>query len=618
MRTTTLKVTTGLCLMLFGCGQSPVEGVEDAGIARAAEGNLDAGLVGPRPCVFPAVEDEAGARAGWPDGKELIYGWLDQGELAVADEMLEDRWDLGPRYPGPSTLGSLTWTEDPYRDAYWRFLFYSLRPTRHLLWAYETTGDRRYLDKLLGILDSYARHDRSRPAAYDRSRFDNRHTAAFRAMVLVNAWVKLSRISQLPGPLAALLRTSIAKLGKFLADPANFEEDHNHGFTEAAALAIIGLNFPDLKGAAQWVSLAHARLDQLMVDAVDDDGVEVENSPFYHFYVLSAASELVRWARANDVGLSEHFESRARSMLRYATHITMPNGRIPLLGASVTARVSRLDPTLYRGLAESEPEFCYVYTDGAMGVPPKERAVLFPISGQSMLRSGFGDADAPYKSQTYVTFNVGPWRTNHSHRDVLGITLYASGAVMLPDSGLFTYEPGEDFDYFDGTSAHNTVVVDGLSQSTAKKVGHGSTLEGPGWAYQSGWHQLYAGVSHKRSVLLLERDLVVVIDRLEAKRSHRYAQTWHLAPGLDASVRGTDIEAVDERGRVQLRLLSAPPADLPAESVRVAPPTTRRGWYSEVYEKKDPITSIENPGESARGRRRPCGVWRHEGLAGPH
>jgi hypothetical protein len=83
----------------------------------------------------------------------------------------------------------------------------------------------------------------------------------------------------------------------FLASPMNFDPEYNHGFTEAAALALVAANRPSLPEAPSWQATALDRLSSLMVNFVDVDGVELENSPFYHFYVLSLAYQIDRWSR---------------------------------------------------------------------------------------------------------------------------------------------------------------------------------------------------------------------------------------------------------------------------------------------------------------------------------
>ena len=94
------------------------------------------------------------------------------------------------------------------------------------------------------------------PPTFDRSRFDNEHAAAFRALVLVNTLGKLRRSGDMPPDLDAELLASLDRLGAFLADPRNYQGEHNHGFSEAAALLAVAENLPGLPGAPAWRDLA--------------------------------------------------------------------------------------------------------------------------------------------------------------------------------------------------------------------------------------------------------------------------------------------------------------------------------------------------------------------------
>jgi hypothetical protein len=378
------------------------------------------------------------------DREENIYEALSQGAVSVADKLLENRWNLGSRFPIATLPDPLTWTEDPFADPQWRFLFYSLKPTSNLLYAYDTTRDVKYRDKLVSILESFAAYDASRPVGppYDRTRFDHRHGAAFRAMVLVNTLVKLERSGDITPALAESLKAAIARLGTFLAIAMNFDPEYNHGFTEAAALALVAANFPDLPKAPSWQATALDRLSSLMLNSVDGDGVELENSPFYHFYVLSLAYQIDRWARRYGIPLPEGFQTTLTSMVSYATFVLQPDGSIPLAGASVELGVDNLDPAVYSDLAKEFPEFAYVYTLGASGTAPTERVVLFPASGQAFLRSGFGTGPADVAQETHIAFNVGKWRTSHSHLDVLGLDYYAAGARQLATRACTPTTPG--------------------------------------------------------------------------------------------------------------------------------------------------------------------------------
>ena len=480
-----------------------------------------------------------------PFGKESMYSEFNQGDAAsanpaaVANNLLDNVWPARG-FPLVHLGWPLTWTEDPYNDAFWRFYQYSLRPESSLLFMWKTTGDRRYLDKLIAILRSYVAYDQIRPE--NTLTFDNNHAAAYRAMTLTNFYFKLRDAGELPADLDAGLRASLAKLGAFLADPKHFEGGVNHGFNEGAALLLIADNFPDLRDAAAWRQTAIDRLNGMLASTLDTDGVEVENSPFYHVYVLGLVYQIAEWAKLYEPALAPSYSAAEQHMLRYAAYVTQPSGYLPMLGATATTYMPSQDPSIYGPMAASDPEFRFAYTRGAQGTPPPDGVVLFPSSGLFILRSVLG-SPANLPQQTYMTFDAGPYRTEHSDLDALGVTMYAAGQTVLPESGLFTYTQQPDRSYFHGTSAHNTVVVDGADQA------QGDAHPGPyGNASESSWatgtSDLYAGVHHRRAVVVLRQGLSLIVDQLHSAATHSYTQTWHLDPS-----RGTRSE---RPGRVRL------------------------------------------------------------------
>ena len=548
-----------------------------------------------------------GAKAGTPmipDGKEVIYSFLSQGAQSVADEALKDVWDLGPR-SSPTYISPISWNENPF-DKYWRVLFYSLRPLSNLLYAYYTTGNHAYCDKMIQVIDSYVAYDAARGDTYS-AYLDDPHTSAFREMMLVNLYGKLSSSHDLPPETATGMLQSIEKLGNFLTIDKNFQDGQNHGFNEAAALLVAAVNFPQMTESAAWQTLALSRLHGLMFDTVDDDGVEIEDSPFYHFYGLSFVAQDSRWMHAYGVPLPDQFDDRMGTMLDYATYAPQPNGYVPLLGSTITLDVRTLLPNVYDqssldsmdGFSETSPEFTYVRSATASGTAPTERSKRFPVSGQSFLRSSF-DAHK-FDDDTWMSFNVGQFRSAHCHKDALAITYMSGEESLLVDSGLYLYDsvktPIPDADYFHGTSAHNAVVVDGADQSSdpaiVGNVYEGTATSGDTWAYQSGSHKLYAGVTHSRGVLLLQQDLALVVDYLDSAEMHAYTQTWHLAPSTTFTQQGLDVTASNAKGTPNLLLRQAITNGITLTAVSGQDSPTIQGWYSPEYGDKVANTALE-------------------------
>jgi Heparinase II/III-like protein/Concanavalin A-like lectin/glucanases superfamily/Heparinase II/III N-terminus/Bacterial Ig domain len=521
-----------------------------------------------------------------PFGEESMYSELNEGEEATAQDLLENVWPARG-FPLPYLPWPLTWEEDPYHEAYWEFYFYGLRPEATLLYEWETTGRTDYLQKLIAILRSYVAYDVTRPE--DTVTFDNDHTSAYRTMELINFYVKLKIAHALPTDLEAGLGRSLEKLGRFLAEPQHFEADYNHGFNEGAALLLLADNFPHMAGASGWRVLALERLREMLANTIDADGVEVENSPFYQVYVLGLVYQIAHWAKRYEPGLATPYEEAATKMLRYTADVTMPNGYLPMLGATATTYMPSQDPNVYGPMAAADPEFDFAYTRGARGTPPPDGTVLFPVSGLFLMRSPLG-AVTNLPNQTFVTFNAGTYRTSHSDLDAMGITMYSNGAEVLPTSGLYTYTEEPDLEYFHGTRSHNTVVVDGKDQEegSAEAGSHGSG-EGATWA--SGLSRLYPGVSHHRTVVILRQGLVLVHDELASETSHEYSQTWHLAPNAAPAGTAAALTA-SAGGKPQLRITQADSTGISLQSFNGAT-DPMQGWYSSSYGSKQPSWALQ-------------------------
>ncbi len=549
--------------------------------------NIVCGREDANPAQRKSCEGKSCVVQGHVFGKEIAYQWLDEGDLESAKLILKDSWPV-PRFDPAYLPPPLNWTEDPYDEKFWRYVFYGLRPTAHLLWAFRETGESRYRDKLIEVIKSFAANSRNSDFSWDK------HGTAYRAMVLVNTYWKLKHSDDLSKDEAKMFERLIVDDARFLEDPEHFEAGFNHGFAEAAALLLIAENFPQFEESPRWRDLALSRYDSLLKDIIGTDGFIIENSAYYQFYVLTQVYQLSQWAKEYGVTLSPEVEPVLERMTRFASYVVQPDGRIPMLGASQGLLVRKHQPELLARVGLAFPEFAHMLTAGMCGTAPADRLAVFESSGVAVMRSSF-DPALDYQSQTHVVFDMGPYRTNHSHLDALNVILYSAGRTLLTDSGMFTEEPGEEESYFRSTRAHNTVTVDGVDQ-LAGNAHIGRTAQEGRWLYQSGFHDLYDGVLHWRAVMLLDKDVVLVLDRLTSESPHSYEQRWHFQPDLSVSMEGGKAFVVDGTGKRVLQIIQAPPEQAPVYTVRGATEPFD-GWYSEAYEVRKDTSVLAYPRE---------------------
>ena len=144
----------------------------------------------------------------------------------------------------------------------------------------------------------------------------------------------------------------------------------------------------------------------------------------------------------------------------------------------------------------------------------------------------------------------------HAHADALALTLSVRGLPLLidPGTGCYTVNPVVR-DRFRSTRYHNTVTVDGRSQSIPNgpfhwhSVGHArlhqwhSTNDGD---FFEGAHDAYAPVVHNRAIIS-QPGCWCVVDSLLGPGTHLAEAHWHVDPSWQAQRIGGGMVRIDVR-----------------------------------------------------------------------
>ena len=534
------------------------------------------------------------AQPGHKEGVEHMYQFLRHGSIETANSMLDNCWNL-PRFDEICFVGdSPTWREDPYDENYWRFVFYSLRPMRHLLHAWESTGDIVYRDRLIELLYDFNEDHKTSPWVYYHEA--DKHGAAFRGLMLVEIRWTLAHDSVLSVKEAIMIDNLIHETGIYLADEANYQGGYNHGFSQAAALLSISANHPKMANTYEFDRLARLRIDGLMSQTIGSDGVLIENSPYYHFYIMEKVGEIAAWADRNEVDVPNSIELKLPLMVSYATRIAHPDGSLPLLAASIPSNGMESG-----GMAAfiSDSEFDWARSQGKSGSPPKTLDAWFDSSGQFVWRSSWLDD----KNQTaHLVFDAGPYRTTHSELDASNFVWWA-GLPILIDPGLYSYESSEIRDFFRGSLAHNVLTIDRIDQHEgAPEIFHqpeisNSTTNSPtstsfstpnaGCAYTL--HSLSLG-DIERWVCAIGNHSLLIIDRVVSESTRDFDLWWHLDDELLAAVNGSGWDIYDGDELVsRVVTLSSDSTSLEVIRGREEP---LQGWVANSYESMIPATVL--------------------------
>jgi hypothetical protein len=227
----------------------------------------------------------------------------------------------------------------------------------------------------------------------------------------------------------------------------------------------------------------------------------------------------------------------------------------------------------------------------------------FPEGGYYVLGCDF---DTP--NEIRLVADAGPLGERaaaaQGHADALSFTLSAGGREFLVDPGTYAYQSRERWrQYFRGSSAHNTLRIDGLDQSLQagnflwlKKANAGCSL----WLSSAqkdsfeGWHDGYTRlgdpVKHRR---LIELDKaarrVAIEDTLQMAEDHEVELFFHCheASRLEPVENGFVVHRDDASIRLAL-----PQAAEACTLVYCGSLTPMAGWVSRGFDRREPAPSI--------------------------
>lgn len=437
--------------------------------------------------------------------------------------------------------------------------------------AYWLTGDERYARVFAAHLEAWMEANPPKLGINWASSLE----VAFRSM----AWLWAFHFFKS----SALVSNDVFKRAwKFLYLSARHLESYlstyfspnTHLTGEALGLFFIGTVLPEFKEARRWRDLgAQILIDQLPIH-VQSDGVYFEQSSYYHRYTTDFYLHFLLLARANDFQLAPQVERSLLLLLDHLMYLTRPDGTTPLFGDDDGGRLAMLDVRAandFRGtlavgaVAFDRADYRYVAQDAAeellwlTGVDgltkfdaiaakePAKTSAAFPSGGYFVMRDGWT------RNANYLLFDCGPHGSlacGHAHADALAIDVAVNGRTVLVDPGTCTYTGSKDLrDWFRGSEAHNTLIVDGESSSSPNGPFSWKTIarcvlekwiSKDRFDFVSGEHdgftRLEDPVTVKREILFLKGDYWIIRDSLTARGEHQVDLRFHFEPETDSTL----------------------------------------------------------------------------------
>src|SRR4051812_23119454 len=398
---------------------------------------------------------------------------------------------------------------------------------------------------------------------------------------------------------------------------SHYFSPNTHLLGEALALYVAGRALPELAASPRRARIGRALLLQEIERQISPDGGHRERSTHYHRYTLDFYSlALVVAQHTGDRDAAAGFREAVTRTAHAARLLAGDDGRVPHIGdddgGALTPIVERDPDDLRASLAVAavltgHPELQIDDTpEEALWLMGPGPAVRTPQTRTQKLASSALADTGYYVSRSadgdHLVIDGGPHgyqNGGHAHADALSLTLAVRRVPLLIDPGTACYTTDPIVrDRMRSTALHNTLVLDGRSQSIPDGPFHWSHVANgsvhrwrscPEFDYFDGGHDGYRPVDHRRRVLVLHGDLVVVSDLVAGSGIRTAAVHWHLDPRWSAKPRARAAELTrtnDGGDRVGLFV-----ADGIVEAVS-GDRETGLGWCSPAYGRIEPTTTL--------------------------
>ncbi|MBE6560304.1 MAG: hypothetical protein E7662_04195 [Ruminococcaceae bacterium] len=312
---------------------------------------------------------------------------------------------------------------------------------------------------------------------------------------------------------------------------------------EMNGLFFAGTLCPFFADGAEWQAYAAARLTQELENSLYPEGFQYEMTTAYHSVAVSNYTQAAELCLA--YGVDAPFMDALGLAFDFYPKMSKGNFRLPALNDGEHTNVAYWCSEGLKYFPEKE-HLRFFASAGREGNAPAEKDTILPYCGIAVLRDGWGRDDQ------WAFFESGPLGRAHQHEDKLMFLLSAYGRDMLDDPGCSKYDKSLYRSYEISSFAHNTGVVDGLSQNrrgvyrwrtgdpldqsaqlAAELGADADVLDG---VYDEGYGANQLQATHRRRVIKVKKHpfsavpFYVIIDRYESRdgAEHTYETLWNM------------------------------------------------------------------------------------------
>ncbi len=319
---------------------------------------------------------------------------------------------------------------------------------------------------------------------------------------------------------------SLAIQTEYLSKKIEYHLLANHLLANAKALVFAGLFFKGEK-AKQWLNKGIEIYKKQLPEQILNDGGHFERSAMYHSIILEDLLDL------KNTSAQLELDSYIQKMLDWFSVMIGTDEKISLFNDAAFG-------------IELEPKEIFKYAEQlGFKLNKHEKSYDLVDTGYARLQN---------KDWTLICDGaaLGPdYQLGHSHADSLTFELWYKNERIICDTGTKQYFYSDIRKYQRGTSAHNTIVVDGKNSSeiwSSHRVARRAKVVERKFDNNSfsATHNGYKPILHKRK-WYFENNEVCIEDVVIGQRIHTIESFFHIHPNYNVDIKDGVVKIFNDK-----------------------------------------------------------------------
>lgn len=298
----------------------------------------------------------------------------------------------------------------------------------------------------------------------------------------------------------------------------NYSEKGNHLLFEAQRMIYAGAFFPELKNAPTWRKSGIEILNTEIKKQIYPDGMQFELSPNYHTAAINIFLKALRMAQLANIDheFPPSYKDIIEKMIMAQVNFSFPDYSFPMFGDAWVAdkKVSIRNFQDWQQVFPENNTITYYATDGKKGE-------TLPFLSHGLKDGGFYTFRNSWKDNaTAMVLKASPPAFWHSQPDNGTFELWVKGRNFMPDAGVFVYGGDEEIlklrNWYRQTKIHKTLTLNNedIEINDAQLINWHTSDKLDVLVYKN---PSYAGLNHIRTVLFIDQQYFIILDKAEGK-----------------------------------------------------------------------------------------------------